>query len=421
MAATVTQAATPAVLDPHRLRADFPIFRQRINDHRLTYLDSAATSQKPAAVLGVLDAFYRRSNANVHRRVYALGEAATAAYEGARTRLARFIGAASTKEIVFVRNTTEAINLVAASWGRSALRPGDRIVLTELEHHSNLVPWQMLAQERGLRLEFVPIDEYGRLELDVLDRLLLLEPKLVALTHVSNALGTINPVAGIVRRAHRHGALVLIDGAQSVPHMPVDVQALDCDFLAFSGHKMLGPTGIGVLYGKRALLEHMPPFLTGGDMIREVQLRQSTWNDLPWKFEAGTPDIAGAVGLGAAVDYLSGLGMASVRRHETELVTRLLARLAELPDVTLYGPPPDEARAGVVSFDVGGIHPHDVATILDRRGVAIRAGHHCCQPLMARLRVPATCRASLYIYSTDEDIDRLLEGLAEVRRVFSPT
>ncbi|HEY8745679.1 MAG TPA: cysteine desulfurase [Chloroflexota bacterium] len=419
MVATITESAAPAALDPHRLRADFPIFRQRSNGHRLTYLDSAATSQKPVTVLDALDAFYCVSNANVHRGVYALSEAATAAYEGARARLARFIGAASTKEVVFVRNTTEAINLVAASWGRAALQPGDLIVLTELEHHSNLVPWQLLAQERGARLEFVPIDNHGRLDLNVLDHLLTLEPKLVALTHVSNALGTINPVTDIVRRAHRHGALVLIDGAQSVPHMPVDVQALDCDFLAFSGHKMLGPTGIGVLYGKRALLERMPPFMSGGDMIREVRLRQSTWNDLPWKFEAGTPDIAGAVGLGAAVDYLSGLGMASVRRHEAELVTRLLARLAAFPDITLYGPPPGELRAGVVSFNVAGIHPHDVATILDRHGVAIRAGHHCCQPLMARLRVPATCRASLYVYSTDEDVDRLLEGLAEVRQVLS--
>jgi cysteine desulfurase / selenocysteine lyase len=321
--------------------------------------------------------------------------------------------------VVFVRNATEAINLVAASWGRGALQSGDLMVLTELEHHSNLVPWQILAQERGARLEFVPIDGHGRLDLGVLDRLLLLEPKLVALTHVSNALGTINPVADIVRRAHQRGAVVLIDGAQSVPHMPVDVAALDCDFLAFSGHKMLGPTGIGVLYGKQALLERMPPFLTGGDMIREVQLRQATWNDLPWKFEAGTPDIAGAVGLGAAVDYLSELGMAPVRRHEAELVTRLVGRLEAFPDITVYGPPPGEARAGVVSFNVADIHPHDVATILDRHGVAIRAGHHCCQPLMAHLRVPATCRASLYVYSTDEDIDRLLEGLAEVRKVFA--
>jgi cysteine desulfurase/selenocysteine lyase len=420
MVATMTRSAAPAELDPHRLRADFPVFRQRSNGHRLTYLDSAATSQKPALVLDTVDTFYRRSNANVHRGVYALSEAATAAYEGARERVARFIGAAATREVVFVRNATEAINLVAASWGRGALQPGDLMVLTELEHHSNLVPWQILAQERGARLEFVPIDGHGRLDLDVLDRLLLLEPKLVALTHVSNALGTINPVAQIVRRAHRHGALVLIDGAQSVPHMPLDVAALDCDFLAFSGHKMLGPTGIGVLYGKQALLERMPPFLTGGDMIREVQLRQATWNDLPWKFEAGTPNIAGAVGLGAAVDYLSELGMASVRRHEADLVTRLFGRLEAYPDITMYGPPPGEVRAGVVSFNVADIHPHDVATILDRHGVAIRAGHHCCQPLMARLGVPATCRASLYVYSTDDDVDRLLEGLAEVRRIFSP-
>lgn len=419
MISAISRSAAPEVLDPHRLRADFPIFRQRSNDHRLTYLDSAATSQKPATVLDAVDDFYRLSNANVHRGAYALSEAATAAYERARATITTFIGAASTEEVVFVRNATEAINLVAATWGRTALQSGDRIVLTELEHHSNLVPWQLLAQERGLQLEFVPIDDRGRLDLEALDRLLALGPKLLALTHVSNALGTINPVAEIVRRAHRHGALVLVDGAQSVPHMPVDVQALDCDFLAFSGHKMLGPTGIGVLYGKRSLLERMPPFLTGGDMIREVTVQQATWNDLPWKFEAGTPNIAGAVGLGAAADYLREVGMAAVRHHEAELAGRLVARLAAFPGVTVYGPPPGKTRAGVVSFNLGGVHPHDVATILDRHGVAIRAGHHCCQPLMARLGVPATCRASLYVYSTDEDIDRLLDGLANVRRVFS--
>ena len=414
----VMLAATTETLDARRVRADFPIFARLMQDRPLTYLDSAATSQKPEVVLRTLDDFYRLTNANIHRGVYSLSEEATAAYEGARERIARFIGAASPEEVVYVRNTTEAINLVAYSWGRTNIQTGDRIVLTELEHHSNLVPWQLLAAEKGAILEFVPIDDQGQLDLAAYDGLLALRPKLVAFGHVSNALGTINPVAELTQRAHAAGAVVLVDGAQSVPHLPVDVQQLDCDFLAFSGHKMCGPTGIGVLYGKRALLEAMPPFLGGGDMIREVQPRQSTWNDLPWKFEAGTPDIAGAVGLGAAVDYLSTLDMAAVRAHEQALVAVLQARLRALPGVTVYGPPPEAARGGVVSFNVGDVHPHDVASILDRHGVAIRAGHHCCQPLMRRLGVAATSRASLYVYSTEEDVERLVAGLADVARIF---
>jgi cysteine desulfurase / selenocysteine lyase len=362
---------------------------------------------------------YRRTNANVHRGVYALSEEATAAYEDARERIARFIGAESSQEIVFVRNTTEAINLVAWTWGRVNIGAGDLIVLTELEHHSNLVPWQLLAAERAARLECVPIDAQGRLRLDVLDQLLAQRPKLVAISHISNALGTINPVNEIARRAHRSGAVVLVDGAQSVPHMPMNVIALDCDFLALSGHKMCGPTGIGVLYGKRALLEAMPPCMGGGDMIREVHLRHSTWNDVPWKCEAGTPDIAGAIGLGAAVAYLESCGMEAIAQHERTLTRYAVDRLGALPGVTCFGPPPGATdRAGVISFVVDQVHPHDVASILDRHGVAIRAGHHCRQPLMRRLEVSATARASFYVYSTEADIERLVAGLNGVRRVF---
>ena len=411
-------APTASVLDAHRLRAEFPIFARPVHGLPLTYLDSAATSQKPEVVLRTLDDFYRQTNANIHRGVYTLSEEATAAYEGARERIARFLGAASPQEIIYVRNTTEAINLVANTWGRTNIRAGDRIVLTDLEHHSNLVPWQLLAAEKAAVLEFVPINDQGQLDLAAYDRLLALQPKLVAVGHVSNALGTINPVAEMTRRAHAAGAVVLVDAAQSVPHRPVDVQQLDCDFLACSGHKMCGPTCIGVLYGKRALLEAMPPFLGGGDMIREVQRQHSTWNDLPWKFEAGTPDIAGAVGLGAAVDYLSALGMEAVRAHEQALAEVLQARLRALPSVTVYGPPLGEERGGVASFNIGDVHPHDVASILDRHGVAIRAGHHCCQPLMRRLGLAATSRASLYVYSTEEDIERLVAGLTDVARIF---
>jgi cysteine desulfurase/selenocysteine lyase len=404
--------------DSHQVRAEFPIFCRTIHGQPLAYLDSAATAQKSETVLRALDTYYRQTNANVHRGVYTLSEEATAAYEAARARLAAFLGAGSPAEIIFVRNATEAINLVAYAWGRANVGPGDHLLVTELEHHSNLVPWQRLAAERNACLDVVPIDDAGRLDLDALDRLLEHKPKLVAITHVSNALGTVVPVAEVARRAHAAGAVVLVDGAQSVPHRHVDVQALDCDFLACSGHKLGGPTGTGVLYGRRALLEAMPPFLSGGDMIRSVTWEGSTWNDLPWKFEAGTPDIAGAIGMAAAVDYLTGLGMAGVQAHEQELAAYLLARLANLPYVTVYGPPLAEARGGVVSFNLRGVHAHDVASILDRRGVAIRAGHHCCQPLMQRLGVAATARASFFVYSTEEEVQQLLEGLQDVARVF---
>jgi len=416
----VTLPAPPATDRPApdwaRVRADFPILRREVHGYPLCYLDSAATSQKPEPVLAAMDTFYRTTNANIHRGVYQLSEEATAQYEGARARIAAFINARSSREIIYTRNATEAINLVAASWGRANLGPGDAVLYTEMEHHSNLVPWQLIAAERGATLRHIPIDEQGRLALDDLDRLLE-GVKIVAVTQMSNVLGTINPVAEIIAAAHRHGALVLLDAAQAVPHLPVDVQALDCDFLVFSGHKMLGPTGIGCLYGKRALLEAMPPYMGGGDMIRRVGMERSTWNDLPWKFEAGTPAIAEAIGLGAAVDYLSALGMEQVRGHEQTIIGYALERLATVPGLRIYGPPAAD-RGGVAAFSLGDIHPHDVASLLDQRGICIRAGHHCCQPLMERYDLPALGRASFYVYNTEADVDRLVDGLAFVREVF---
>jgi cysteine desulfurase/selenocysteine lyase len=397
------------------VRADFPILQRTVHGKPLVYLDSTATAQKPLAVLDAMDTYYRTTNANIHRGVYELSEVATTQYEGARARIARFINAASSREVIYTRNATEAINLVAASWGRANLGPGDVILNSEMEHHSNLVPWQMIAQERGATVRYLPVDDAGRLVLDDLDRLLV-GVKLVAVTHMSNVLGTITPVEHIIAAAHRAGALVLLDAAQSVPHLGVDVQALDVDFLAFSGHKMLGPTGIGILYGKRALLEAMPPFMGGGDMMRRVTLAGSTWNDLPWKFEAGTPAIAEAIGLGAAVDYLQALGMPHVHAHEQALVAYALDRLSAIPGLRVYGPPAAE-RGGVVAFSLGDIHPHDIATLLDQHGIAIRAGHHCAQPLMDRYDVPALARASFYVYSTPADVDRLCEGLAFVQSV----
>lgn len=417
-AAAVGTPASSAVLDPRALRADFPILAERPHGKPLVYLDSAATSQKPLAVIEAMDRYYRRYNANVHRGIYEISERATAAYEGAREQVARFINAPSPREIVWTRNATEAVNLVAYSWGRRHLEPGDAIVLTEMEHHANLVPWQILAQEVDGDLEFIPISDDGILRLDVFEVLLRLHPKLVAFTHVSNTLGTINPVREMVEMAHAAGALVLVDGAQAVPHLPVDVQELGADFYVFSGHKMLGPTGSGVLWGRRELLDAMPPFLTGGDMIREVKLRRSEFNEVPWKFEAGTPDISAAIGLGVAADYLRELGMDRVRAHERELVAYALETLArEVPGIALYGPPA-EVRGGVVPFNLPGIHPHDVAQILDREGVCIRAGHHCTMPLHERLDLAATGRASFSVFTTTDDIDALAAGLREVQRVF---
>jgi cysteine desulfurase / selenocysteine lyase len=400
------------------VRDDFPILKREVRSGvPLIYLDSTATSQKPTQVLDAMDAYYRLSNANIHRGVHTLAEEATAAYEDARLRIAKFIGASSGREIIFTRNTTESINLVAYSWGRKFLQPGDVIILTEMEHHSNLVPWQMLAGEKGLRLEFIPVNSDYLLDLDVYRELLKLEPKLVAFTHMSNVLGTINPAKEIIRMAHEAGALALVDGAQSVPHFKVDVKDLDADFLAFSAHKMCGPTGIGILYGKQKILEAMPPFLGGGDMIKKVYLRSFTPNELPHKFEAGTAAIAEVIGFGAAVDYLTEIGMDSIAEHEHSMTAYGLDRLSEVPGLIVYGPTLDQ-KGGVLSFSMKGVHPHDVAQILDEDGIAVRAGHHCAMPLHDKLNLTATTRASFYLYSTLDEVDRLATGLEKVIQLF---
>jgi len=407
-------------LDAAALRADFPILRREIHGRPLVYLDSASSSQKPQVVIDAMTDYYEQRNANVHRGIYTIAEEATAAYESARVAVARFINAPDSHEVIFTRNATEAINLVAYSWGRRNVGRGDQIILTEMEHHANLVPWQLLVQEVDGDLEFIPITDDGVLRLDVFEVLLRLKPKLVAFTHVSNALGTINPVREMVDMAHAAGALVLIDGAQGVPHLPVDVQALGCDFYAFSGHKMLGPMGSGALWARRELLEEMPPFLSGGDMIREVHLRRSEFNDIPYKFEAGTPSVGDAIGLGVAAEYLAGIGMDAVREHERDLVTYALDVLPrEVPGIELYGPLDPDLRGGVVPFNLPGIHPHDVAQVLDRAGIAVRAGHHCTMPLHERLDLAATARASFSVYTTRDDIDALARGLTEVQRVFA--
>jgi len=403
------------------LRKDFPILNRRVRGRPLVYLDNAATSQKPRAVIEALSRYYEQSNANVHRGVHTLGEEATQAYEAARDKVRRFLNAESRESIIFTRGTTESINLVANSYARHFLKPGDEIVLTEMEHHSNLVPWQLVAQERGARLRFVGLNDDGTLRLEDYQRLLGERTRLVAVTHVSNVVGTINPVSQIARWAHQVGAVVVVDGAQSAPHMPVDVQALDCDFFACSGHKMLGPTGSGVLFGKPELLEKMPPFLGGGEMISRVELERSTWNELPWKFEAGTPPIAPIIGLGAAVDYLQAVGMEAIQAHEQELTPYALEALRNAESVTVYGCAPQ--RAAVIAFNLEGetgeVHPHDLATLLDHEGIAIRAGHHCAQPLMRRLGVVATARASFYLYNTKAEVDMLVEALSRARRFFS--
>ena len=409
-----------STLDPVALRRDFPILAQEINGHPLTYLDSASTSQKPSVVIDALADYYREYNANVHRGIYTIGERATAAYERARATVAKFINAPDSHEIVFARNATEAINLVAYSWGRRNIGRGDAIVLTEMEHHANLVPWQLLVQEKDGDLEFIPITDDGELRLDVLEVLLRLKPKLVAFTHVSNTLGTINAVREITEMAHAAGALVLVDGAQAVPHVPVDVQAIGCDFYAFSGHKMLAPMGSGALWARKEMLDAMPPFLAGGEMIREVHLRRSEFNEVPWKFEAGTPAVGDAIGLGVAAEYLMGIGMEAVREHERALVSYALDVLPrEVPQIELYGPMDPDRRGGVVPFNLPRIHPHDVAQVLDRFGIAVRAGHHCTMPLHERLDLAATARASFSVYTTTDDIDRLASGLNEVWRVFN--
>jgi len=399
------------------LRKEFPIFERKVHGKPLIYLDSTATTQKPLAVLQALDRYYRTYNANIHRGVYLIAEEATQAYEDAREKVARFLNARSSKEIVFTRGTTESVNLVSHAWGRKNVGRGDVIVLTEMEHHSNLVPWQLLATERGATIRYIPVDGTGRLDLSGLDRLLEGPVKIVSLAHVSNVLGTINPVAEIARRAHAAGAVIMVDGAQSVPHMPVDVRTLDCDFLALSGHKMLAPTGIGALYGKREVLEAMPPFFGGGEMIREVRLEGSTWNDVPFKFEAGTMNIADAIAFGAAIDYLNEIGMEAVHAHGRELVGETMRVLGSIPGVTIYGPPPSE-RGGIVPFTVDDIHAHDVAAVLDHEGVAVRAGHHCAMPLHTKLGLTATTRASFYVYNLVSDVERLGEGVRKAKQVF---
>ena len=406
------------MLDVNTIRNEFPIFQRETKPGTpLVYLDSTATSQKPLAVIEAMDNYYRRSNANIHRGVHTLAEEATGMYEQARVKIARFISAPSAHQIIYTRNTTESINLVAYSWARANLKAGDLVILTEMEHHSNLVPWHILQAERGIELDFIPVTENGLLDLDAYKILLGRGPKLISFTHMSNVLGTINPAAEIIRLAHEAGAVTLVDAAQSVPHLNVDVQALDADFLAFSAHKMCGPTGIGILYGKTELLEAMPPFLGGGDMIKEVKLRSYRPNTLPYKFEAGTPAIAEAVGFGAAVDYLSSLGMDAIAAHEHEITEYALERLEEVPGVKLFGPGADQ-KGGVAAFTLDGVHPHDVAQILDQDGIAVRAGHHCAQPLHEKFGLPATSRASFYLYNTKEEVDLLINGLYKVKELF---
>jgi cysteine desulfurase/selenocysteine lyase len=414
----MTNVSATDRFDAGTIRKEFPIFEREVHGKPLIYLDSAATSQKPQQVIDTLTEFWEQHNANVHRGVYLLAEEATAMYEGARAKAAALVNAPDASNIVFTRGTTEAINLVAHGWGRKFLGEGDEVVLTELEHHSNIVPWQLAANEKGARLRYVPYTEDGLLSLDALREAITGRTKIVAVTGMSNVVGTIPPLEEIVRIAHDAGALVLVDGAQMVSHMPVDVQALDLDFLTFSGHKMLGPTGSGGLFAKAEHLEAMDPFLGGGEMISEVHADTSTYKDAPWKFEAGTPAIAEAVGLGAAIDYLQDLGMEAVREHERELTAYTLERLPEA-GARVFGSTDPDRRSGAVSFWLESVHPHDVAQVLDQEGVCIRAGHHCAQPLMRRLGVPATARASFYVYSTTEDVDRLVDGLDKAREVFA--
>jgi cysteine desulfurase/selenocysteine lyase len=394
---------------------EFPVIEGRKG---LVYLDSGATSQKPQVVLDAIQDYYACHNANIHRGVYPLAVEATDLFEGARERIAAWLGSTS-KETIFTKNATEAINLVAYAWGRKNVGPGDTVLITEMEHHSNIVPWQLLCQEVGAELAYVPIDDHGVLELDVFHEILdTKQVKLVGVTHVSNVLGTINPVQLIVAHAHAAGAAVLVDGSQAVPQLPLDVGEIAADFYVWTGHKAYGPTGIGVLHGRRDVLEAMPPFLAGGDMIASVDFQESRWNELPWKFEAGTSPIAEAVGLGAAVSFLDGLGMEAIRVHESDLVAYTLERLGEIPGLTVYGPPNAERRGALVAFAIEGVHPHDVAEILAREGVCIRAGHHCAQPLMRRLGVAATSRASFAVHNTRRDVDRLVDALSSVRRIF---
>jgi cysteine desulfurase/selenocysteine lyase len=398
------------------IRKQFPILHQDINGHPLVYLDSAATSQKPVSVIEAVKKYYERDNSNVHRGVHTLGSRATDAYEQAREKVARFLNAKRTEEIVFTRGTTSAINLVALSYARAVCGEGDEIVITPMEHHSNLIPWQQAAKATGAALKYIPLQEDGRILLEDVEKTVTERTKIVAVAYVSNVLGVVNPVKEIAAIAHRRGARILVDGAQSTPHMKVDVQDIDCDFYAFSGHKMCGPTGIGALYGKKELLEQMEPVEFGGEMIDHVDLYESSWKEIPWKFEGGTPIIAGAVGLGAAIDFLLDVGLDNIERHEKQLTAYALEQVEKIGQISVYGPRKD--RAGLITFNLGDVHPHDVATVLDAEGIAIRAGHHCCQPLMRWLNVSATARASLYLYNTEEDIDRLVAALQKTKEYF---
>lgn len=404
-------------LDPELIKQDFPIFKRRVYGKPLIYLDNAATTQKPRQVIEAMLEFYKSYNANIHRGVYRISIEATEAFENTRAKVARFINA-KVSEIIFTKNATEALNLVAYSWGLCNLKKGDRILLTEMEHHSNIVPWQLVAKHTGAVVDYIPIDEEGLLVDEEVDRLVNLGPKIVSITHASNVLGTINKVKEIVEEAHRVGAIAVVDAAQSVPHMPIDVKDLGCDFLAFSSHKALGPFGVGVLYGKRDLLKEMNPFLGGGDMISRVSFSGAEWNELPWKFEAGTSSVADVIGLGAAIDYLNSIGMSRIRAHEVKLTDYALKRLSEVPDLRIYGPRDLDKRGAIISFNLSNIHPHDLATLLDEEGIAIRAGHHCAMPLMSKLGVAATARASFYLYNSESDVDALLEGLGKARRIF---
>jgi cysteine desulfurase/selenocysteine lyase len=415
----VTRAASASsVLDVQRVRADFPILQRQVNGRPLIYLDNAASTQKPRQVIDALVDFYTHSNANVHRGVHTLSVEATDQYEAARERIGAFVGARSPEELVFVRNTTEGLNLVAVCWGRANLKPGDEVLATTLEHHSNLVPWQRVAQETGAKIRLIHLTPDGTVDMQDLRQLLGPKTRVVAIAHASNVLGTITDLAEVSEMAHRAGAIVVADGAQSVPNVPTDVYSLGIDFLAFSGHKMLGPTGIGGLWGRRELLEEMPPFLGGGGMIREVFEDRATWAPLPEKFDAGTPNIADSIALSVAVDYLEDLGMAAVRAHEVEVAGYALERLASVPDVSVYGPRDPELRTGVVSFNLDGVHPHDAGTVLDEAGIAVRAGHHCCQPLHRMLDVAATLRASFYVYNTRDEVDALVDALSTARKLY---
>ncbi|MBH0231022.1 cysteine desulfurase [Halobacillus yeomjeoni] len=402
-------------MDVKAVRDEFPILHQEVNGHPLVYLDSSATSQKPVKVIEKLDEYYRGYNSNVHRGVHTLGTKATDEYEGAREKVRRFINASSTQEVIFTRGTTTAINTVAASYGRENLSEGDEIVITPMEHHSNIIPWQQVAKETGATLKYMPLQPDGTIDLNDAREIITDDTKIVAIMHVSNVLGTINPVKEIAQIAHQHGAVMLVDGAQSVPHMSIDVQDLDADFYAFSGHKMCGPTGIGVLYGKKSLLNEMEPVEFGGEMIDFVNLYDSTWKELPWKFEGGTPIIAGAVGLGAAIDFLTDIGLDEIKAHEQKLADYAMQQMEKIEGMQIYGP---KERAGLVTFNLSDVHPHDLATVLDAEGIAVRAGHHCAQPLMRWLEVSATARASFYLYNTEEEIDRLVEGLQTTKEYF---